>query len=66
MVRVACDRARDMYVIIIIGDGPHYPCDTCVICHTIGSKGKLLSTGWVHMEGWQLVETGKGGMGVWG
>ena len=52
------------YVIVIIGDGPHYPCDSHMTCHTVGGKGGLSSTGWVHVEGWLLVETGRRGMGA--
>ena len=33
-------------------------------CHTVGGKGGLSSTGWVHVEGWLLVETGRRGMGA--
>ena len=35
-----------------------------MMCHAVGSKGGLSSTGWVHVEGWLLVETGRGGIGV--
>ena len=58
---VARDRAGDGVVVI---NGPRHPCDTCMTCHAVGGKGGLSSTGWVRVEGWLLVETGRGVL-VW-
>ena len=45
-------------------DAPRHPCDARMMCRAVGGKGRLSSTGLVRVEGWLLVETGRGGMGA--